>query len=313
MLDDDGVCSAMVSGTVPSCIGQTSVASEWCAAAVVAQLAVGDVDGAQDCKAVVNEWAKPLAQRLRPSSVHAGQSRELLAHESASHVSLRWIKGHVEEDAATGDDAQRDARGNGIAETLANEGRARHSEPPMWLTGKVAREAADAQAVILHAAKILYLWPRVSKDELRAARPQGSGRRRCRRSADRPHEWVSHGGVWQCRQCLSAAFSSDALRRRSTEECPGDARALKRVVAECHGHNLMVADVDGGPCLFCAACGAWCTSKPRNLKDQCRGRSGRAAGGLAALKRFRAGYVPDCGESKDTRVHALEPLVAVGC
>ena len=44
MLDDDGMCSAKVSSTLPACIGQTSVASEWCAAAVVAHLAVDAVD-----------------------------------------------------------------------------------------------------------------------------------------------------------------------------------------------------------------------------------------------------------------------------
>ena len=48
MFDDDGACLAVASGTVPSCIGQTSYASEWCAAAVVAHLAVERVDGAQD-------------------------------------------------------------------------------------------------------------------------------------------------------------------------------------------------------------------------------------------------------------------------
>jgi hypothetical protein len=72
----------------------------------------------------------------------------------------------------------------------------------------------------------------------------------------------------------------------------------------------MVADVDGGPCLFCAACGAWCTTKPVNLKEPCGGRDGRGSAGTAALRRFREGYVPDCGESRDRRVHAVEPLYA---
>jgi ribonuclease HI len=124
MLDDGGECVAVVSGTVPSCIGQTSYASEWCAAAVTAHLAVGEVDGAQDCKGVVEEWSKPLTYRLRPSSIHAGQSRELLAHESASLVKLRWIKGHVEEAAAVSPQAKRDARGNGVADAMANVARA---------------------------------------------------------------------------------------------------------------------------------------------------------------------------------------------
>ena len=117
MLDESGDCVATVSGTVPSCIYQSSVASEWCAAAVVAHLAVGEVNAAQDCKAVVQEWAKPLRQRLRPCSVHAGQSRELLRHSSASVVSLRWVKGHVEEAAAVGEEARIDGRGNGVADS----------------------------------------------------------------------------------------------------------------------------------------------------------------------------------------------------
>ena len=40
MFDSIGLCGNTVSGTVPSCIGQMSVASEWCAAVVVAHLAV---------------------------------------------------------------------------------------------------------------------------------------------------------------------------------------------------------------------------------------------------------------------------------
>ena len=48
-----------------------------CASAVVGQLAVDHLDGAQKCKGVVSERAKPLVERRRPSSVHAGQFREL--------------------------------------------------------------------------------------------------------------------------------------------------------------------------------------------------------------------------------------------
>ena len=68
--------------------------------------------------------------------------------------------------------------------------------------------------------------------------------------------------------------------------------------------------MDGGPCLFCAACGSWCTTKPRNLTVRCNGRSGREAAGLAALKSFRQGYVPDSGEPRARRVHGVQPLHA---
>ena len=49
---------------------------------------------------------------------------------------------------------------------------------------------------------------------------------------------------------------------------------MRRVVDERLGHRLMVADVDGRPCLFCAVCGAWCTSKPMDLFLPCGPRRG---------------------------------------
>ena len=119
--------------------------------------AVDVVDGAQDCMGVFIEWAKPLAYRLRPSSVHAGQCSELHAYKSVFLVALRRIKGHVEDEAAVGEDAHRDASGNGLADVQANAGRATHIILPDWLTAKVAREVADAHAVILYAARVLPL------------------------------------------------------------------------------------------------------------------------------------------------------------
>ena len=70
----------------------------------------------------------------------------------------------------------------------------------------------------------------------------------------------------------------------------------------------MVADVDGGPCSFCAACGSWSTSKPRDLLSPRTGRKGGTAAGLAALVKFRRGLVPDCGGECGRRVHAVEAL-----
>jgi hypothetical protein len=298
-LSREGECTTLVSGTVPSCITQTSAAAEWCAAAVVAQLATDVIDAAQDCKAVVDEWPKPLAVRLRPSSVHAGQAKSLCAYPSAALVSLRWVKGHVCEDAA---------KGNGLGDSEADRAMARHPQPPDWLRARVDREVRDAQAVILHAASILPLWPKASKEELKAARPADAGRGRTRRTIERAHQWICVNGRWQCRFCLATTFSADGRQRRSREECLGDSVAVRMVVQERRGHLLMVADVDGGPCLFCAACGAWCTTKPRDLLLPCGGSSARSAAGLAALTRLRRGYVPDCGEWRGRRVHAIEAL-----
>jgi hypothetical protein len=307
-LSSEGTCTTLVSGTAPSCITQTSVAAEWCAAAVVAQLATDVIDAAQDCKAVVDEWAKPLAVRLRPSSVHAGQAKALCAHPSAALVSLRWVKGHVSEDAAFGAQAKRDAKGNDLADKEADSAMARHPQPTDWLRARVDREVIDAQAVILHAASILPLWPKATKAELKAARPAQAGRGRARRPIDRAHQWIGVNGRWQCRLCLATTFSLEGRLRRDREECPGDAAAVRNVVLERRDHLLMVADVDGGPCIFCAACGAWCTTKPRDLLLPCGGRRARSAAGLAAPTRLCKEYVPDCGEARARRVHAVEAL-----
>ena len=145
-------------------------------------------------------------------SIHAGQSKELLAYPSASLVSLRWIKGHVEESAAVGERAKADAKGNGIADAEANVARDRHPQPPSWLAGKVAREVSDAQEVILYAARVLPLWPRPAKEELKAARPSRVARGR--RNVERGHVWLHLGSKWQCRLCVSAAFSDGAMQRR---------------------------------------------------------------------------------------------------
>jgi hypothetical protein len=176
-----------------------------------------------------------------------------------------------------------------------------------WRRGSAGNK--DAQEVIFNAARILPLWPRATKAEIQAARPAAPAK--ARRTVERAHSWVCSGSKWHCRVCLAATFSEDGVHRRSKEECPDDAAAVRRVVDERRGHSLMVAGVDGGPCLFCATCGVWCTTKPRDLLLPCGGRGGRTPDGLAALVRLRNGFAPDCGEWRGRRVHAVEALHGV--
>ena len=185
---------------------------------------------------------------------------ELLANGSAALVKLRWIRGHLEEEAAIKEQAKHDARGKKIAGSQANVSRERHPQAPTWLQARVARKVEHVNDVLLHAARVLTLWPRATKEKLKAVRPTAG--RRGRRVPVLGHHWVFLGSRWQCKECLAAAFLHDAVVRRAVEECPGVARRLCRVVAE-------VADVDCGPCLFRVACGAWCTIKPHNFLDQC--------------------------------------------
>ena len=160
------------------------------------------------------------------------------------------------EDAALGTQAQREDKEAGRAMD-------RHPQPPNLLRARFDKEAKDVQAVILHAASILPLWPKASKAELQAARPATVAH--AGKTIDRMHLWACVSGTWQCHLCFAATFSDDDKQHRSREECSCDPAAVQRVVPERCDHLLTVADVDGGPCLFCAACGAWCTTKPRDF------------------------------------------------
>lgn len=158
--------------------------------------------------------------------------------------------------------------------------------------------------VILH---VLPLWPKPSTEELAAARPARAAR--ARRTVEHAHLWVGGNGRWHCRFCLAATFSVDGVyRRRCKEECPRSSSALRHVFQGGGKHRLMVADVQGAPCAFCAACGAWCITKPRVLLLPCLGRTGRTTAALAALTRFRSGFVPDCGGKVARKVYAILPL-----
>jgi ribonuclease HI len=316
MVDCNGKELKAVYGVVPSYIRQTAYAAEWCATAVVAQLADDVCDAAQDCKGVVQEWSKPPVRQLRPDSMHAGQARELRRYPSRERVALRWIKGHVldkvDNPRAIADPDERcDALGNAAADRRANDARDLHPRPSKGLADKVTQDIKDVEAVLAYAAKVLILWPKIDRDELRAAE-RTAGRRRPSNLGSH-HRWMSVGRAWQCARCMSTALSDASAARRRRERCPGRAVRLRRVLAEPQGHQLAVADVDGGPCVLCVACGAWCRLRPRKLSESCKGKAGREAAGSVALARFKQGFLPSDGRdgaALQRRVHGVRPLSA---
>lgn len=86
---------------------------------------------------------------------------------------------------------------------------------------------------------------------------------------------------------------------------------MREVVADPKGHCLAVGDVEGGPCMLCVACGAWCRLRPVLLLEPCRGRAGRVAAGAEALKRFKQGYLPsDHAREQWKRVDGVYPFSA---
>ena len=114
-----------------------------------------------------------------------------MASKSASLVSLRSVKAHILEATAQNEEARRGARCDSIADRAAKDARERHPVPPVWLAGKIAREVQDVRDDLLLAARIVQLWPRVSKEALKAARPPNRGRGRRTRQCG--HAWVHNG------------------------------------------------------------------------------------------------------------------------
>ena len=303
VLDDDGTCTATVSGTVPSTVTQSSVAAEWCAFAAVAELATGPVDARRTARRL---WTSGLSRSGCACGLTACTRDSLRSCAATARLATLRCGGPK----GTWPKMQRLVRrpstmqgGTTWAMVRPTGAMPRHPQPPDWLRDRVAREVKDVQAVILYAASILHLWPKASKQEIAAARPARAARPR--RVVERAHQRVSLEGRWQCKACLATTFSAEGVRRRSKEECIGHARPLQSVLRGVSGHLLMAADVDSGPCVFCAACGAWCTSKPRDLLQPCGGRMGRTAAGMATLVKFRNGLVPDCGDRKGRRVYGV--------
>ena len=206
---------------------------------------------------------------------------------------------------------RRDALGNAAADRYANDARNMHPKPERWLEDRVRRDIDDVAAVLKHAAKVMVLWPRQDRDELRAAHRVAA--RGPTRANTRAHCWMRVGELWQCAVCMATALSDESAARRRSETCAGEAKRLRQVLADPKGHRLAVGDVDGGSCVLCVVCGAWCRLRPRLLLEECRGMAGREAAGAAALKRFKQGYLPSDGAGGAApmrRVDGVRPVSA---
>ena len=96
-------------------------------------------------------------------------------------------------------------------------------------------------------------------------------------------------------------LDASAARRRR-ERCPGQAVRLRRLLADPQDHQLAMADVDGGPCVLCVACGGWCRLRPREPWIAAKARRSakplapsRLNGSSWASCRAMAVTAPHCG------------------
>ena len=125
------------------------------------------------------------------------------------------------------------------------------------------------------------------------------------------HVWQKRGQRWQCEVCCAVALSSSSLEKRKDEECPGKHASTRLVLANEGGHNLAQADVAGGPCFLCLACGAWATTQPRRLLAQCKGQMARTRAGAEALRAFERGRLPETTNPKKRGRRGPAPIQKV--
>ena len=148
----------------------------------------------------------------------------------------------------------------------------------------MARDVDDAIATLKYAAKIMPLWPAHDKEELRDAQLNLIRHAKAKRGPDSRHRWMAQCERWCSEKCYALASTRERCSGRGGEVCPGHPRHTVEVLTSAVGHTVATADVDGGPCLLCVACGAYATTKPKDLLHRCKGMAGRGLACAYALK-----------------------------
>ena len=182
-----------------------------------------------------------------------------------------------------------------MADSYAKHALATHARPDKARRQEVAKQLDDATPTLRLAAALLPMWPRIGREEIRAAKlePRLVRSRAAAVQLSDAHAWERSGENWQCANCYAVALSAASVGKRRLESCAGKHDNTRRVLENVGGHQLALADVGGGPCFACLACGAWGTTQPRGLLRACKGAAARTSGGRQALRSFAKGELPE--------------------
>jgi hypothetical protein len=249
-----------------------------------------------DCALVANSWMQGWERAAAPSRFMAGYWRSAGRRTWCSEV--RKTKAHVqlqhepdcEEDWATWL--------NGMADHFAGKGRELHAYS-VEEAARFKKQFGAARDWVLAAIAVLASAPS-PRDwgdfPARAPRTQGAAQRDLPEHIDGPrHEFLRVGdSAWRCGQCLR--LKREWASPLNGLPCSSVVASIERMGTCAASHTLSAVAVErGGALVFCAACGSWMESLPRDLAKPCAaGRVGRCrnAGKEAVLRRLAKGLHP---------------------
>ena len=271
---EEGLPEYRVFGPAPGALRQTAHTGEWCAYNALCTLATGSCVGHQDCDGVVKELVKPLHLRLRQSSKGAGFCREVQSLPGHALVEeVLKVKAHTQVASVAHDPLLlRHHKANDSADLAAKKALGLHPQPGAAIAQRVEEDLKAVKAFAKLAAAILPLWPKIPKEEIKAARAGPRARRRAQAAAGPRHCWLDLGTHAQCAYCLARIWSRRGRLARDREGCSGNSGRMMDILLRPQGHALLLGEVEGLPIAACLRCGAYATCKPQDLAAECKGR-----------------------------------------
>ena len=290
----DGEVEAVLQGTVPRGLPQTSQSAENSGRTAAVQLLDGAAVLYGDCKAVVDAARLPPWKAAHHRRMYAGTRRLADKCEFSKHVNDQKVKAHRKlADAIDADEAW-EITGNDHADRNAVAAQALHPRPTGWQAEEQRKQDDKLEQVCRVLGAVPRLWPKADRTTARGNEGKRNGRRTCAAvGADTPHQWEARDSNWRCVVCFSGARDRQSIFARKREECPGISQCTAAIVAHPQGHVLATAaDKYGHPVLICLRCGCWSAKRPRKLAAPCRGDAQRNTEGYQALKRVDRGMHP---------------------
>ncbi len=301
-LDNDMKAVKTVSIPLWDSLPQTSQAAEYAAYAALAQILDGKTTAYGDCQGVLEQAAKPPAERYAGKRKYAGVLRSMLKHpQGMGHIAEAVkVKAHQRIENISDERERWMAVGNNLADEAAKAARERHPQPPKELADLIrfweVRASLVVRAVATAMVNFSPMGGKLKKKE-GAHVPAPSAV-----PGDRPpvHKWEFMAGRWRCSQCwtyILGAGGVPASRRR--EVCQPGRVPVRQLEFQERGHAMMHTEGDL-PITFCARCGGWSSRRANRLSRRC---GPPTAAGKMALRRIEAGLHPwqarDASTGKD--------------
>ncbi len=299
MIGADGQMIGGIYGHLPWSVSdeQTAGSAEMYALRRAAEMSAVPLIAYTDYKDAADGALKGEAVTTSPKTKHAAHWRAFWRAVDGSDFAVRKVKGHVTEAEVAHDANLKWKReGNRYADRLAKMGARAHYSGDQWTAAKATISAQENHTDLCEWIGVaLGEWP--AENQVRRRKPDRQvmlQRRQARRDAARGvggHRVAWGRDGWKCQDCGAQARTPSGATRLANQPCKGHitTRIPRQEGVGGAAHKLWTAEAEndqgqgGANVTWCAACGAYSSTKLYKLRGRC---SGQAQG--AALTRLRA-------------------------